>query len=609
MTPFPKLARSVLYLFARGDKEMVTISVIGMLAIACVLLTVVLLKINGVSRSVGKAVDLSPVLSDTSRLVTFQEQTDRMVRDEFSRSRQEDLLQSQALRSEVVASLSGMGSSVTAKLEGLTGSNDQKLELLRSGLESRLESFNSEFSRKGETLTDSVRNSATSLRDEVSTHLAQFRCFTEERVTEAHTSQTQQTETISKALSTFQSAVDDNQLRLQNAVETRFAALTQQTGGSLSKVEESSRAQAHDLRAETGESFKNLSESMMSTLKQISEMQRDELQGIRSTVNNRLESIQVQNEKKLEQMRQTVDEKLQGTLEARLGASFKQVSERLEQVYMGLGEMKTLATGVGDLKRALTNVKVRGTWGESQLGAIIEEILTPDQFGKNVATSGTGERVDYAVKLPGSDSNGESIWLPIDAKFPLEDYDRLVQASERADLEQIDKAAKQLEVTLKNCAKSIREKYLAPPLTTDFGILFLSTEGLYAEVMRRPGLADSIQREHRVILAGPSTLAALLNALQMGFRTLAIQKRSSEVWELLGAVKTEFGKYADVLAKVKRKLNEAQTTIDKAETRTRAIHRKLRTVDGPDVPELVAEGDETEASSILADGQEEILVS
>ena len=276
---------------------------------------------------------------------------------------------------------------------------------------------------------------------------------------------------------------------------------------------------------------------------------------------------------------------------------------------MGLGEMKTLATGVGDLKRVLTNVKVRGTWGESQLGAIIEEILAPDQFGKNVAVSGTGERVEYAVKLPGSDSNGECIWLPIDAKFPVEDYDRLIQASERADLEQIDKAAKQLEVTLKNCAKSIREKYLAPPLTTDFGILFLSTEGLYAEVMRRPGLADSIQREHRVILAGPSTLAALLNALQMGFRTLAIQKRSSEVWELLGAVKTEFGKYADVLAKVKRKLNEAQTTIEKAETRTRVIQRKLRTVEGPEVPELGAGGDETEANSILVDGEEEVLVN
>ncbi len=586
-----------------------TFVVLSMLGIGCILLTLVLLRISTLSNSISKGVDFSPVLSDTGRLVTSQEQTDRMVRDEFSRNRQEGTLQSQALRSELVSSLTGMGDSVTNKLEALTGSNELKLEQLRTGLESRLDSFNDAFSRKGETLTDAVRTSATSLREEVSAHLAEFRRFSEERAREAHTSQNQQTESISKVLSTFQSAVDGHQLRLQNSVEARFAALTEQTGGSLSKLEESLRAQAHDLRADTGTSFKNLSEIMTSALKQISEMQREELQGIRTTVDSRLGSIQIENEKKLEQMRQTVDEKLQGTLEARLGASFKQVSERLEQVYMGLGEMKTLATGVGDLKRVLTNVKVRGTWGESQLGAIIEEILAPDQFGKNVATSGTGERVEYAVKLPGSDSNGESVWLPIDAKFPVEDYDRLVQASERADLEQIEKAAKQLEVTLKTCAKSIREKYLAPPLTTDFGILFLSTEGLYAEVMRRPGLADSVQREYRVILAGPSTLAALLNALQMGFRTLAIQKRSSEVWEILGAVKTEFGKYADVLAKVKKKLNEAQTTIDKAETRTRAIQRKLRTVDGQDAPELLTQGDEVEPGPTLEDGEGDVLVN
>jgi len=307
-------------------------------------------------------------------------------------------------------------------------------------------------------------------------------------------------------------------------------------------------------------------------------------------------------------MRQTVDEKLQGTLEARLGESFKQVSERLEQVYTGLGEMKTLATGVGDLKRVLTNVKIRGTWGEGQLGAIIEEILAPEQFSKNVATSGTGERVEYAVKLPGRDSNGEPVWLPIDAKFPVEDYDRLIEASERGDVEAVDKASRQLEATLRLCARNLSEKYLAPPSTTDFGVLFLSTEGLYAEAMRRPGLADSIQREHRVVLSGPSTLAALLNALQMGFRTLAIQKRSSEVWEILGSIKTEFGKYAGILAKVKKKLNEAQNTIDKAETRTRAIQRKLRRVEGPEDLQLAEEiqtGDEGLDKTPLLAGEEE----
>ncbi len=251
--------------------------------------------------------------------------------------------------------------------------------------------------------------------------------------------------------------------------------------------------------------------------------------------------------------------------------------------------MKTLATGVGDLKRVLTNVKTSGTWGEVQLGAIIEDILAPDQFRKNVATARTDERVEYAVRLPGRDSDGEPVWLPIDAKFPVEDYQRLLYASELGDVESVDRASRKLESTLRGSAKNLSEKYLAPPGTTDFGIMFLSTEGLYAEAMRRPGLADSIQRDHRVVLAGPSTVAALLSALQMGFRTLAIERRSSEVWETLGSVKVEFGKYADVLARVKKKLSEAQNTIDSAETRTRAIQRKLKDVGGAEDPELARE--------------------
>jgi DNA recombination protein RmuC len=251
--------------------------------------------------------------------------------------------------------------------------------------------------------------------------------------------------------------------------------------------------------------------------------------------------------------------------------------------------MKSLAKGVGDLKRVLTNVKTLGSWGEVQLGAIIEEILAPDQFRKNVATARPDERVEYAVRLPGRDSHGEPVWLPIDAKFPVEDYQRLMYETERGDVESIERASRQLETTLRISAKNLAERHLAPPRTTDFGILFLSTEGLYAEAMRRPGLADSIQREHRVVLAGPSTVAALLSALQMGFRTLAIERRSSEVWETLGAVKTEFGRYADVLAKVKKKLGEAQNTIDSAETRTRAIQRRLRDVEDSDDPELASE--------------------
>jgi DNA recombination protein RmuC len=332
------------------------------------------------------------------------------------------------------------------------------------------------------------------------------------------------------------------------------------------------------LREEAGTLFKNLSDTVLSILTGISQLQKSDLVEMRNLVDGRLASLQFENERKLEQMRQTVEEKLQGTLEARLGDSFRQVSDRLEQVYNGLGEMKSLATGVSDLKRVLVNVRTHGTWGEVQFGAIIEEILSPDQYRRNVAVGSSNECVEFAVRLPGRDHQGDPVWLPIDTKFPIEQYRHLQSVSESADPDAIDKAWRQLEATLRGNANNISAKYLAPPNTTDFAIMFLPAEGLYAEAMRRPGLAEAMQRERRVVMAGPSTVAALLNALQMGFRTLAIEHRSSEVWETLGSVKTEFAKYADVLAKVKKKLSEAQNTIDSAETRTRAIQRRLRDV-------------------------------
>jgi DNA recombination protein RmuC len=312
---------------------------------------------------------------------------------------------------------------------------------------------------------------------------------------------------------------------------------------------------------------------LQSGLKAQLEEQREEARALE----NRLRAIESMTEKKLEEMRVTVDEKLQSTLEKRLGESFKQVSERLEQVHQGLGEMQALAIGVGDLKKVMANVKTRGTWGEVQLGALLEQVLTGEQYEKNVAVTGTAERVEFAVKLPGQEAT--PIWLPIDAKFPLEDYQRLVEASEAGDAAGVERAALELEKRLWSFAKSIHDKYITPPLTTDFGILFLPTEGLYAEVMRRTGFVDQIQRELRVILAGPSTLLALLNSLQMGFRTLAITKRSSEVWELLSIVKAEFLKYHQVLGKVREKLDQASKTIDDAEQRTRVIQRKLRHVE------------------------------
>ncbi len=319
----------------------------------------------------------------------------------------------------------------------------------------------------------------------------------------------------------------------------------------------------------------------------MAKLNEDKLEAMRQTIATQLRAIQEDNTRKLEQMRATVDEKLQTTLEKRLGESFKQVSERLEQVYKGLGEMRSLATGVGDLKKVLTNVKTRGTWGEIRLSHILEQILTPDQYGVNVATKkNSNDRVEFAIKLPGQDADKQKIvWMPIDSKFPQEDYQRLLDAQEAADKEQAEKSIKNLEIRIKAEAKYIKEKYIDPPHTTDFGIMFLPIEGLYAEVLRRPGLCDTLQRDFRIVVTGPTTLAALLNSLQMGFRTLAIEKRSSEVWELLGAVKTEFGRFGDVLAKTKKKLKEASNTIGQAEVRTRAIERKLRDVGQVTQPE------------------------
>jgi DNA recombination protein RmuC len=302
-----------------------------------------------------------------------------------------------------------------------------------------------------------------------------------------------------------------------------------------------------------------------------------QLESIRGVVDRRLETLQTENSAKLEQMRQTVDEKLQATLETRLGESFRLVSERLEQVHKGLGEMQHLASGVGDLKRVLSNVTTRGAWGEVQLENLLTQILAPEQYERDVAVTGTTERVEFAIKLPGPDT--EPVWLPVDAKFPMETYQRLALAAERGDAPAVETHSHELEMVVRACAKTFSSKYLAPPRTTDFGILFLATEGLYAEALRRPGLADSLQRDYRVVLSGPTTFAALLNSLQMGFRTLAIQQRSSEVWVLLGEVKAQFGKYSQVLATIRKRLDQATQTVDDAALRTRQIERKLKRVE------------------------------
>ena len=353
-----------------------------------------------------------------------------------------------------------------------------------------------------------------------------------------------------------------NRIRSHDGLESRLReenrALREEIAGSIHRF-----ASQHDQRQE----------SLRSAVTQ-------HLDSIRESVDRRLHSLQTDNAAKLEQMRQTVDEKLQSTLETRLGESFRLVSERLEQVHKGLGEMQSLASGVGDLKRVLTNVTTRGAWGEVQLENLLQQILAPEQYERDVSTTGTAERVEFAIKLPGKDC--DPVWLPVDAKFPLETYQRLAIAAEKGDALAVEAAGKELETVVRACARTFSTKYLAPPRTTDFGILFLATEGLYAEALRRPGLADTWQRDYRVVLAGPTTFAALLNSLQMGFRTLAIQQRSSEVWQLLGDVKMQFGKYSQVLATIRKRLDQAAQTVDEAAVRTRAIEKRLKNVEAAD---------------------------
>lgn len=393
--------------------------------------------------------------------------------------------------------------------------------------------------------------------------------------------------------------------RSREAAAAEARALREETARALRDLGEASGrgvGQLGEAQREQLRLFSERLEALTRTLSEGAALQRGELaanqtrqsdavkaqlESIRASVSGELEKVRADNAAKLEEMRKTVDEKLHDTLEKRLGESFERVSRRLEDVAKGLGEMQQLAAGVGDLKSVLTNVKSRGTWGEFQLGALLADTLSPDQYAANVKTNPrSGELVEFAVRLPGRNDETGPVWLPIDAKFPKEDYERLQAAADRADKEAVEAALRGLERCIKDAAKDIHDKYLAPPYTTDFGILFLPTEGLYAEVLRRPGLVDEIQRVSRVSVAGPTTLTALLNSLQMGFRTLAIEQRSSEVWRVLGAVKSEFLKFGEVFERVQRKIEDADKILKSAEIRTRAMTRRLRAVEA--LPEAEA---------------------
>ena len=391
---------------------------------------------------------------------------------------------------------------------------------------------------------------------------------------------------------------DEAEAAISKSIDEKFLQLENRIKDEFTRNREEYARQSKSHREEISGSIKLFGDQLFNRMSDISKMQKSQLdifanqltkltesneqkfEKLQEKVSTHLKEIQENNSKKLDQMRATVDEKLHATLEKRLGESFKLVSERLESVHKGLGDMQDLARGVGDLKNVLSNVKTRGTWGEVQLENLIQQILTPDQYSKNVATKkGSAARVEFAIKLPGrNEAKDDVTWIPVDAKFPLEDYQRLLESIDKSDTAAIESTSKDIERRIKEEAKNISSKYLDPPNTTDFAIMFLPIEGLYAEVLRRPGLFDNIQREFKVIIAGPTNFLAILNSLQMGFRTLAIEKRSSEVWKTLGAVKTEFQKFGDVLDKTQTKLEQASKSIGDAKTRTRAIERQLRDV-------------------------------
>ncbi|MES2070411.1 MAG: DNA recombination protein RmuC [Pseudomonadota bacterium] len=447
----------------------------------------------------------------------------------------------------ILSLMRNRGGDVNAQLQGLQDFLKQDQQQQQQAQE-----------RSERSLREQVQSTAQATRQELGGNFSQLQQNLAAQLTSVATLQNNQIEAFSQQL------VKLNETNAQQLEQVRQALIQQ----------------SQSAREEQALSLKRFGDTINQTLVALTESNAQRMAEIRATLEEKIQALQADNAGKLEEMRKTVDEKLHATLEQRLGESFKQVSERLEKVHQGLGEMQQLAIGVGDLKRVLTNVKTRGTWGEVQLEMVLEQMLTPDQYAKNVETvPGSGERVEFAIKLPGKEDGKTPVWMPIDAKFPKEQYERLLDAAEKADAEGVATAGRELERAIRGEAKTISEKYVSPPLTTDFAILFLPTEGLYAEVMRRPGLADELQRSCRVSIAGPSTLSALLNSLQMGFRTLILEKRSSEVWQVLGAVKTEFGKFGDVLAATKTALERAAKNIDNAEVRTRQMTRKLKSVE------------------------------
>lgn len=437
----------------------------------------------------------------------------------------------------------------------------------------QIDAFAQQLALMQRTLGDTLNQQLHGLTESNARRLAEVRATTEQLLAQLQVTQAAKLDELT------QSSQAARQEQAQ-ALATFQGALVHQ--GAQAMQAQGERLDAFARQIDTLR--QSLAESLHTQLQSLSESNARRISEVRGTLEAQLTQLQASNATKLDEMRQVVDEKLQTTLEARLSDSFKQVAERLEQVHKGLGEMQTLAVGVGNLQRVLTNVKTRGIFGEVQLEALLEQVLTAEQFARQVETKPrSGQRVDFAVRFPGRGDDGAPVWLPVDAKFPRDDYERLLDAHERADAAAVELAGKALEARVRAEAKSIAENYLAAPHTTDFAILFLPVESLYAEVLRRPGLMDAVQRQYRVTLAGPTTLLAMLNSLQMGFRTLALERQASEVWKVLGAVKTEFGRFGDWVEKIKEQVAKASDTLDKADTRAKQMRLALRKVEA--VPE------------------------
>lgn len=517
---------------------------------------------------------------------------DQLIRSEFSTNRDEAQKNSRETREELANSFKTFGDTLTKNITDLStlqqdqfGNFSEQLQTLTKNNEERIEKLILSNEKKQSEFTEQFIKSSKTTKEELTTSLKS----NEEKTDKLLVSFDQKTKDLNDQLNTSAKENREEQVKSLKSFEDKFTQ------------------NVKDFNELQKQKFTEL----ITKQEQLKSDTEIKLEKIRETVELKLQTLQDENGKKLEEMRNTVDEKLQATVEKRFDVSFKIISDRLDLVHKGLGEMQTLAVGVGDLKKVLTNVKTRGNFGEIQLGAILEQILSPEQFEHNkIVKTGTQERVEYVVKLPGQNEDNTPLYLPIDSKFPNEDYQRLLEAYDNIgaiDAKDIEIINRQFENAIKKSAKDISDKYINPPITTDFAIMFVPTEGLYAEVLRRTGLFEKLQRELKIIVVGPTNLVAFLSSLNMGFRTLAIQKRSSEVWQILGAVKTEFGKFGDILDKTKKKLQEATNTIDSAGTRSRAIERHLRKVEllpQSEAVELIGEALKVDIEDILEEAKD-----